>query len=152
MKSNTPKILVVDDEFYNYRLISEILCRFDVNLIHANCGSEAIEQCKKNSDISLIFMDIRMKGMNGFEVAEKIYGFRRNIPIVFQTAYAKDFLKDDLMISMDCGYLEKPIKKDMLINEVKKHINLSLKLNADTIPIKKESSFSLRNVFSLIFS
>jgi CheY-like chemotaxis protein len=152
MITNTPIILVVDDEIYNYRLISDILHRYNVNVLYANCGSEAIEQCMKNSNISLIFMDIRMKGMNGFEVAEKIYGFRRNIPIVFQTAYAKDFLKDDLMISMDCGYLEKPIKKDMLINEVKKHINLSLKLNADTIPIKKEPGFSFRNVFSLIFS
>lgn len=152
MKNNTPKILVVDDEIYNYRLISEILHRFDVNVLHANCGSEAIEQCMKNSDISLIFMDIRMKGMNGFEVAEKIYGFRRNIPIVFQTAYAKDFLKDEFMISMECGYLEKPIKKDKLILEVKKHINLSLKLNTDNIPNKKEPSFSFRNVFSLIFS
>lgn len=152
MKNEIPKILVVDDEIYNFKLISEILHRFDVNVLHASCGSEAIEQCMKNSDISLIFMDIRMKGMNGFEVAEKILGFRKNVPIVFQTAYAKDFLKDEFMISMDCGYLEKPIKKDKLIIEVKKHINLSLKIEADTIPNKKEPSFSFRNVFSLIFS
>lgn len=150
MKKLNPKILVVDDEIYNFRLIHAILYSYQAEVIYASNGKEAIELCKSNFDISLVLMDIRMKGLNGFETAQKILAFRNNMPIIYQTAYAKDFLMDDLMISLSSNYIEKPIKKEKLITEIRRHIRLVIK--TDTTPLKIETGFSFRTMFSSMFS
>jgi CheY-like chemotaxis protein len=115
--------------------------------LYAGCGIEAFEQCVKNHDILLILMDIKLKGINGFETALHIKSIRKEIPIVFQTAYAKDFAKDDLMTKIGNGYIEKPIKTDTLLQEVKKYINI----NAYNFSLKKEQKFKLHNIFSFLF-
>ncbi|PKP20435.1 MAG: hypothetical protein CVU05_09065 [Bacteroidetes bacterium HGW-Bacteroidetes-21] len=152
MKTLIPKILVVDDEIYNFKLIHAILHNYQAEVIYAHSGFEAIEKCKENFDITLVIMDIKMKGMNGFEAAQKILEFRNNIPIIYQTAYAKDFLKDDLMISIGSGYLEKPIKKDMLISEIRKNIRLVIKEDKIQVSLERESNFSFKNMFFSLFS
>ncbi len=147
MAHNIHKILVVDDEITSYLLITEILSKYNVNVLYASCGSEALEQCVTHSDISLVFMDIKMRVMNGFEVARKISAFRKGLPIVFQTAFAKEFLKEEYMTELGCGYMEKPIKKNILLTEIQKHINISLKTtinNVVNIPKQK-------NIFKTIF-
>jgi len=127
MKKDNYTVLVVDDDFISYLLIKEMLSPFKIDLLYANCGSSAIKTCINNDDISLIFMDIKMKGMNGFETASFIKGFRKNVPIVFQTAYAEEFSHDAFMIQIGSGYIEKPIKKTTLMNEVNKYLNLEIK-------------------------
>lgn len=150
MKNEFPKILVVDDDYNSFFLIKELLSNYNIDVLYASSGIDAIDQCKKDSTISLIFMDIKMKGINGVETALHIKDFRKDTPIIFQTAYAKDFAKDIFMKSIGNGFLEKPIKKDVLINEVKKHMNINININH--VSNKIEPGFSFRNVFSLIFS
>jgi CheY-like chemotaxis protein len=146
MKNDKEKLLVVDDDFNNYIIIKELLSKYNIIVLYASCGIEAFEQCL-NNNLALILMDIRMKGINGFETALHIKSIRKNIPIVFQTAYAKDFAKDDLMKNIGNGFLEKPIKTDTLLQEVKKYININL----NDVPLKKESSIKLKNIFSFLF-
>lgn len=145
MKTLIPKLLVVDDDINSFKLISAYLSDFQSEIIYASCGPDAIAECKRNKDFSLIFMDINMAGMNGFEAAEKIQDFCKNIPIIYQTAYAKEFINDELMMSLGCGYLEKPIKKEKLIHELKKHISLHSKANS-------KSGHSLRNILTSMFT
>ena len=69
MNNSIPKIMVVDDEINNRKLIEAYLSPYYVNVFIASSGAEAIEICKKNPDLKLVLMDIIMEGMNGFEAA-----------------------------------------------------------------------------------
>lgn len=146
MKKDNYNVLVVDDDFISYLLIKEMLSPYKLSLLYADCGSQAIKTCINNDDISLIFMDVKMKGMNGFETASFIKNFRKNVPIIFQTAYAEAFSSDEFMLQIGNGYIEKPIKKTKLMNEVNKYLSLELieskKMNSEgLISLKKRFSF-----------
>jgi len=141
--------LVVDDETVNCKLIEEYLKSYNIEVLVAGSGLQAIEQCRRNPDISVILMDILMREMNGFQAAEIIQNLRKDIVIIFQTAYANEFLKDELMKNLACGYIEKPIRKEVLLNEVGKYINITRK--EMPVLVKSKRSFSLMNIFSLLF-
>lgn len=143
MKKDNYNILVVDDDFISYLLIKEMLSEYKISLLYADCGSQAIKTCINNDDISLIFMDIKMKGMNGFETASFIKNFRKNVPIIFQTAYAESFSSDEFMLQIGNGYIEKPIKKVKLFNEINKYLDI------DLIESKIINSETLRKRFSI---
>lgn len=148
MKTDNPKILVVDDEYNNFYYIKELLSNFNINVLYASCGIEAFEQCIKNPNIVLILMDIKLKGINGFETALHIKSIRKDIPIIFQTAYAKDFAKDEFMTNIGNGFIEKPFKKDILYSEIEKHTKLNLNKNVN---LKKNKTFKLSKIFTSLF-
>lgn len=124
MNTMWPRVLVVDDEYNNYFLFQEILAPFMIDLSYARNGKDAVQHCSNNSGISMILMDYKMEGMNGFETALKIKSNHPNLPIVLQTAYANDFRDDVSMLQMFDGFLEKPIKKSKLFTEMSKYIKL----------------------------
>ncbi len=79
------RILVVDDEPMNAKMVQFILkdeTMYQVSTV--NSGQAAIDFLKENP-IDLIFLDIEMPGMNGFETLEKIQEFA-DYPVVFMTA------------------------------------------------------------------
>ena len=83
---------------------------------------EAIEACKKNPDIDLILMDIRMPVMNGHEATRIIREFNKEVIIIAQTAFA---LAGDREIAIEAGcndYLTKPIDKAELLAIIDQYI------------------------------
>jgi PAS domain S-box-containing protein len=115
-------ILIAEDDDNNYAYLEEILLDKKVKIIRANNGKEAVEICKTNPEIELVLMDIKMPVLNGYEATNQILKFRKNLPIVAQTAYA--FL-DDRQEAMDCGcidYISKPINNDQLMAILNKHL------------------------------
>lgn len=147
MKTHNQNILIVDDEFNNFQLIKEILANYKINVLYASCGIEAYEQCLKNENIAIVFMDIKMKGINGFETAIQIKNIRKDLPIIFQTAYAKEFLKDELMNKIGNGFLEKPIRKEILLSEIKRHTNIELNNSSNQKKVKKSLLSAMLNQF-----
>jgi PAS domain S-box-containing protein len=114
-KINNLKILVVEDNEESALLLRIILKKVSRKLIHARNGYEAIEICRNNPDIDLVFMDIKMPEMDGYEATIKIREFNEDVVIISQTAFA---LAGDAEkgIEVGCnGYLTKPIKKKELM-------------------------------------
>lgn len=70
-------ILIVEDQKNNYILLNEILTHSGIKTIYATNGEEAVRLCRENNDIGLIFMDIKMPVMNGFEAAKLLNLLRR---------------------------------------------------------------------------
>jgi CheY-like chemotaxis protein len=67
-------------------------------------------------------MDIKMPELNGYEATKKIVEFRKDLPIIAQTAYA--FL-DDKQKAIESGcvdYISKPVGKDQLIVILNKYL------------------------------
>ncbi len=82
-----PKILIVDDRIENLITLEHLLDQFNVELIRATSGEEALAHTLDN-DFALVLLDVRMPGMDGYEVAELMRGNKktRQIPIIFVTA------------------------------------------------------------------
>ncbi len=94
-----PHLLVVDDEDNICKILSEILEDAGYRVETAMDGQEAIERVKQ-SDYSLILMDVKLPGINGFTALKEIKKIRPQIPIVLFTGYK---IKNFMERSKDCG-------------------------------------------------
>ncbi|WP_461833802.1 ATP-binding protein [Desulfothermus sp.] len=108
------RILVVEDNEVNLEYLVDLLKMFNVRVITANNGKDAIEILKEQK-VDLVFMDCQMPEMDGFKATKIIRKFEkqgklpsRYTPIVALTAYA---LKGDrekcILAGMD-DYVSKP--------------------------------------------
>jgi signal transduction histidine kinase/CheY-like chemotaxis protein len=121
---NKQTILVAEDEDINFLFIAESLKDFGYNIEHANDGLEAVEYCKKNNNIALILMDIKMPNMDGYMAFDHIRKLYPELPIVAQTAYAMPFDKKKILKMGFTDYLSKPIKPDDLMKTLLKYLPL----------------------------
>jgi DNA-binding LytR/AlgR family response regulator len=112
-------VLIVDDE-KPARDEMEFLLK-EISQIHisgiAGNGDEALEMCGQfNPD--LIFLDIKMAEMNGFEVAEQIHNMGFSPGIIFTTAYDSYALKAFEISALD--YILKPLEKERVLLSIEK--------------------------------
>lgn len=113
------KILVVDDEPQNVKLITSRLKANDYQTVSAYDGKDCIEKAIKEQP-DLIILDIVMPGLSGFEVARKLRKdeHTKNIPIIMLTALAQE---KDLSEGLEAGavcFISKPFNPVDLISEV----------------------------------
>ena len=112
----TPLIQIVDDHIQTAVSISQILDYEGYKTIQVYNALEAIEVCKKQKP-DLLILDIRLNGLTGYDVAEKLPGQK----ILFITGYepaesrAKEF-KNSI------GLLKKPLDMAQLLAIVKKTV------------------------------
>lgn len=115
--------LVVEDERSNYNLLNIMLRPSRVKLLWAKDGNEAIAlfgQHKNN--IHLVLMDIRLPGINGYEVTKHIKQIRPELPVIAQTAYAMEI---EIMKARESGcddYITKPIDRRLLLDMIARHL------------------------------
>ncbi len=117
-------ILIAEDEESNVDLLCEALVDTKVQLIVVNDGKPAVEMCKQNDKIDLVLMDLQMPQMDGYESTRRIKQFRKNLPIVAQTAFAMEGEKEK---SLDAGcidYITKPLNIKELHFTISKYINI----------------------------
>lgn len=125
-KESAKSILIADDDEVNY-LYLEILLKkvFKVNceIIHAKNGKEAIKQCKRNSKINIVFMDLKMPLIDGYKAMKMIKKIRPNLIIVAQTASSSEEDIRKITTSGFDDYMIKPINNEAF-DEVLKNIIL----------------------------
>jgi two-component system cell cycle response regulator DivK len=104
------KILVVEDNPMNMRLMEMTLSTRDYTLLKATDGQEALDIAGKERP-DLIIMDINLPGMSGLEVTKKLRETPAfsNTPIIGITAYAMKGDKEKVLESGCDVYLSKPI-------------------------------------------
>ncbi len=81
------KVLVVDDEAVNRKLLEMLLLTLGYQVLKASDGEEALHIVSK-TDIDLILLDAMMPGMDGFEVCRRLkaHDSTRLIPVIMLTA------------------------------------------------------------------
>ncbi|MFQ6040015.1 MAG: response regulator [Candidatus Poribacteria bacterium] len=106
----SPKILIVEDNDRNRRLIRIVLKAKGYEVIEATTAEEAIIQVN-NEPIALILMDIQLPKMDGLELTQKIKESpdTKDIPIIALTAYAMKGDKEKFLNSGCDAYIGKPI-------------------------------------------
>lgn len=120
------KILVVDDRPENLLTIEGVLDRPELTIITATSGNQALELVLAHS-FALILLDVRMPGMDGFEVAELMRGSEktRHVPIIFVTAISEK--ETHLFAGYEKGavdYLFKPLDPLILRSKVNVFVEL----------------------------
>ncbi|TNG02787.1 MAG: response regulator [Gammaproteobacteria bacterium] len=118
-----PKILVVDDERFNVKVLSDLL-KSEYKIMAAINGAQALKAARSDNPPSLILLDIMMPEMDGYEVLQQLKADEQtqNIPVIFVTAMESS---DDKAKGLALGavdYLAKPISPETVIETVKKHI------------------------------
>jgi len=99
-------LLIVDDE-EGPRQSLRVVFRDDYNLLLASNGHDALELAR-NHKIHAAVLDIRMTGMSGTEVLEKIKSIQPTIEVIMLTAYETvDTIRQALRLGA-CDYLNKP--------------------------------------------
>jgi sigma-B regulation protein RsbU (phosphoserine phosphatase) len=119
------KVLVVDDNEDNRRLLSVILEKAGYAIVHARDGHEALRMAFE-SEPDLILLDIMMPGMDGYEVCRVVKQDERtaHLPVIFISALddAKDKIRG-LEIGGD-DYITKPFNKGEVLARVRTHLNI----------------------------
>ena len=116
------KILVVEDDAVAQLYIEELLTDVSKEILLADNGYRALDVFRENSDeIDLILMDIRIPGINGYEVTRKIRESNKDVIIIAQTAFA---LSGDREKALDAGcndYISKPLNNKELFVKINKY-------------------------------
>ncbi len=116
-------VLVVEDDPMSRTFMEKILCRLGVDAEFAKNGLEALRMYMKN-EYDLIFLDIQMPVMNGYETAELIRQQEKmtsiHIPIVAVTAYALEEDREKCMKKGMDAYLYKPVSMEDLLRVMAK--------------------------------
>jgi signal transduction histidine kinase/CheY-like chemotaxis protein len=105
-------ILVAEDDTINFLLLRKIIESKNHTVLRAKNGQEAVDICKENPNITLVFMDIKMPILDGYQAFEKIKVIKPELPVVAQTAYSSFEDKEKMMQFgfMDC--ITKPLDKE----------------------------------------
>jgi PAS domain S-box-containing protein len=121
------KILLVDDVYINREVVMSILEDTNLSIDCAVNGLEAVSMFKENPDkYSLIFMDIHMPEMNGFEACREIRSINsiesNNIPIIAMTANVfREDIEDCIVAGMN-EHIGKPINSEEMFNILEKYL------------------------------
>jgi CheY-like chemotaxis protein len=84
------RILVAEDEAILRMMAVEVLTEAGHSVIDAPNGTEGLEMLKSHSDVDLLISDIRMPGMNGFELAEAAMVLKPALKVLFMTGYSQE--------------------------------------------------------------
>jgi len=120
MSKNNIKVLAVDDDVINLKLLKSMLMKTEnvSEVIEAKNGSDAIGILKSRSDIDLILLDIIMPIMGGIEMLKVVRAddSLRQLPIIVLTT--DETKKSEALEYGANGFLMKPIKKDDLAAKI----------------------------------
>lgn len=129
------RALIVDDALLNRKVLCTFLEKTGIKMEEAASGEEAIEKYIYSpvGYYNIIFMDIHMPNMNGYEATEKI---RRSdkmdaltVPIIAVTADAFKETEEKVLVCGMNGFISKPINFAKLSATVKKALNSQLNTN-----------------------
>jgi two-component system sensor histidine kinase/response regulator len=120
-----PRILVVDDQLLNIRLLERKLEMNDMEVISCTNGPEALRMASEFLP-DVILLDIMMAGMNGLEVCRQLKEGEstREIPVIFITALTS---KEEKIEGLEVGaadYVTKPLELDETLARVRTQMRI----------------------------
>ena len=116
------KVLIVDDNDNNRLTLNLLLEEVeDIEVYEAEDGQVAVEMCVKN-DFDLIFVDIMMPNLDGFEATKYIKQVNKKCMIIALSALDDDEVSKHKMLSLGAeDYLTKPLNADHFLQRIKQY-------------------------------
>ncbi len=101
------KILVIDDEPIIRLLFKETLEGLGHQTVTVETGARGL-QLVKEQDFDLVFLDLKMPGMNGAEVFRRIKALKPKLPVTIITGQPDGALMARALAEGPCGVMNKP--------------------------------------------
>jgi PAS domain S-box-containing protein len=116
-------ILVAEDAEAVRRVAEKVLSRFGARVIAVADGQQAVDRFAADpGQFDLLFLDIMMPGLSGFEVAARCRAVRPDIPVLFASGYAAESLEAKGEMTANDPILRKPYDPEALRAAVRKLI------------------------------
>jgi CheY-like chemotaxis protein/HPt (histidine-containing phosphotransfer) domain-containing protein len=109
-------VLVAEDHQVNRELFKTILEHHNIDVTLAADGREAVDAVRNDGGLDLIFMDVQMPELNGYEAVEMIRKEGYRIPVIAVTASAVQGEREKCSRAGMNGFLTKPFRENDLLS------------------------------------
>src|SRR6201991_3159356 len=116
------RILVIDDEAEVRRSVGMILRYDDDEVIQASSGPEGIAMAEREAP-DLVFLDIKMPGMDGLEVLQKLRHLVEVTPIVVISGHADITTAVEATRLGAFDFIEKPLERERVLVTVRNAVD-----------------------------
>jgi signal transduction histidine kinase/ActR/RegA family two-component response regulator len=123
--ANLARILIVEDNQVNQKVVTAVLRKRGYTIELANDGMEAISKLETQGAFDLVLMDVQMPVLDGLEATRRIRQEKRwhDLPIVAMTAHAMNGDRERCLDAGMNGYISKPVHPSHLLNTVDEYLN-----------------------------
>ena len=111
------RVLMVDDEARFRETTRKILAGKGFDTILAENGEQAVEKLGENPDV--VILDIRMPGMDGHQVLERIRETHPELPVIMLTGHGDKASAQEALAQGASDYLAKPCDIDLLADRIR---------------------------------
>ena len=115
-------VLVVDDEEFVRETLAEMLVDLDHRVVTVEGGREALQKVS-SGDFDLVFTDLAMPEMDGWETARAIRKSRPGLPIVLVTGYGATAQPPSGELDLVAGIIGKPFDFDQVMGTIARVCN-----------------------------
>lgn len=118
------RILVVEDNLKNLKLVRDVLEYAGYVVVEADTGERGIELATEAMP-DLVLMDLQLPGMDGTETLRRLREIptTKGIPVVAVTAFAMEADREKALANGFDGFVEKPISVRVLARQVERFLN-----------------------------
>jgi CheY-like chemotaxis protein len=111
-------VLVVDDDVRNIFALNKILEKYQMKVLTAVDGKEALSVLQQNPETDIVLMDIMMPEMDGYEAIKSLRKRKewKKLPVIAVTAKAMTGDRDRCIEAGASDYISKPVDTDQLIS------------------------------------
>ncbi len=117
------RVLVVEDQEDNMRIMNDALSSAGYEVIEAVTGDEGVAMAESHKP-DLILMDVQLPGLDGYEATCRIKdnAALRHIPVIAVTSYAMDGEESRAKEAGCDAYFSKPVSPRALLAKVREYI------------------------------
>lgn len=135
------KILVVEDDLELKEALADTLEMSEFEVLSVGSAEEALVAL--DDEIGMVFTDIRMDGMGGYELMIRIRAIKPYLPIVLMTAYGTVEQAVEAMKAGAVDYILKPFEASLLVEKAKTYFNRDAS-GADDFVVADPSTIQLK--------
>ncbi len=116
-------VLLAEDDIPSELLITRLVGPYSKKILKVKGGGEAVDTCRKNPELDLILMDIKLPDIDGYEASRQIRQFNKDVIIIAQTAFGLMGEKEKAINAGCNDYISKPINKTVFLSLLKKYFD-----------------------------
>lgn len=117
-------IAIVDDDEPLREALGSVLKAAGLS-IATFASAEEFLGSPRRGEAACLLLDVRLPGMSGVEMQRHLLDGGSSIPVIFVTAHGDAALRDSVMRAGASGFLNKPVRSDILLAAIQKALGKS---------------------------